>query len=259
MERLLWRSSPLKLPMISEIRLRKRKGRLSRLSGRKPSSYYIIGFLSINNHSFLLGSSLRTATLSDYNIQKESILCLGSSYPQYILKTAARLDNDQETVGSKFFPLYDNILDYWFPPVNGYDICPYWMPDSTSDEDFIVTLVIEYKGRPFLLLEVNPPCDFRLDSGREGAINQFMELFDEVGPSNGHAERLYAISAIGERWRAGYVTKGNGSEGGHPVKGIAEVNSLKSAGPNCWNPDVTSDASWSALQKIVDTIKGYMV
>ncbi|KAH9036389.1 hypothetical protein EDB85DRAFT_2086888 [Lactarius pseudohatsudake] len=197
-------------------------------------------------------------SLSDYNIQKESIVCLGSSYPQYILKTAARLDDDQETIGSKFFPLYDNILDYWFPPAHGYDICPHWLPDSTTDEDFNVTLVIEYKERPFLLLEIKPPCDFHRDSGREGAINQIMELFDEVGPNNEHTERLYAISAIGKRWRAGYVTMGNGSEGGHPVKGIAKVNSLNSADPDCWNPDVSSDASWSALQKIADTIKGYM-
>ncbi|KAH9004719.1 hypothetical protein EDB86DRAFT_2885102 [Lactarius hatsudake] len=142
-----------------------------------------------------------------------------------------------------FFPLYDNILHHWFPPANDYDICPYWMPDSTSDEDFIVTLVIEYKQRPFLLLEVKPPCDFRRVSGREGAIYQILELFDEVGPTNEHAERLYAISAIGKRWRAGYVTKGDGSECGHPVKGVAEVNSLNSA----------------AQTKIADTIKGYMV
>ncbi|KAH9000272.1 ubiquitin-related domain-containing protein [Lactarius akahatsu] len=98
-------------------------------------------------------------SLSDYNILKESILYLGlgGSYPQYILKTAARLDDDQETIESKFFPLYDNILHYWFPPVNGYEIFPHWMPDNTRDEDFNVTLVIEYKGRPFLLLEVKPP------------------------------------------------------------------------------------------------------
>ncbi|KAH9004676.1 hypothetical protein EDB86DRAFT_2884851 [Lactarius hatsudake] len=197
-------------------------------------------------------------SLSDYNFQKESILYLGGSYPQYILKTAARLDDDQETIRSKFFPLYDDILHYWFPPVNGYVICPHWMPDDTIDENFNVTLVIEYKERPFLLLEVKPPCDFRLGSGREGAINQIIGLFDEVGPTNEHAERLYAISAIGKRWRAGYVTKGNGSEGGHPVKGVSKVNSLNSANPDCWNPDITSDASWSALQKIVDTIKGYM-
>ncbi|KAH9072092.1 hypothetical protein EDB83DRAFT_2361116 [Lactarius deliciosus] len=180
-----------------------------------------------------------------------------SSYPQYILKSAARLNNDQETVGSKYFSLYGKILDYWFPPVNGYDICPHWTPDYTNSEEFNVTFVIEYKQRPFLLLEVKPSCDFHRDLGREGAINQIHELFDEVGPTNKHAERLYGISAIGKRWRAGYVTKGNGSEGGggHPVRGVAEVDSLTSADPNCWNPNVTSDASWSALQKSLTRLK----
>ncbi|KAH9066674.1 hypothetical protein EDB87DRAFT_448862 [Lactarius vividus] len=198
-------------------------------------------------------------THSNYNIQKESILHLDSSCPKYIFKAAARLNVDQETIGSKFFPLYDNTLDYRFPPANGYDICPHWMPDSTSDEDFNVTLAIGYKERPFLLLEIKPTCDFHLDSGKEGAINQIIDLFDEIGPNNEHIERLYAISAIGKRWRVGYVVKGHGSESGHPVDGVAKANSLKSAGPNCWNPDVTSDASWSALQEIVDMIKGYMV
>jgi hypothetical protein len=51
--------------------------------------------------------------------------------------------------------------------------------------------------------------------------------------------------------------KGEGSESAQPVKGIA-ANSLKSAHPECWNPDITSDTSWAALQVIVETIKGYV-
>jgi hypothetical protein len=69
---------------------------------------------------------------------------------------------------------------------------------------------------------------------------------------------LYAISAFGKRWRACFALKGNGSEGGRAVKGVAEVNSLKSGKPGCWNPDITSDTSWEALQSIVETIKGYV-
>jgi hypothetical protein len=42
------------------------------------------------------------------------------------------------------------------------------------------------------------------------------------------------------------------------VRGVAKVNSLKSADQNCWNADITSDASWAALQIIVDMIKGYV-
>jgi len=49
-----------------------------------------------------------------------------------------------------------------------------------------------------------------------------------------------------------------GSESGRPVKGIAAKNSLKSADVECWDPDITSDASWAALQNIVETIKGYV-
>jgi hypothetical protein len=53
--------------------------------------------------------------------------------------------------------------------------------------------------------------------------------------------------------------KGKGSEGGgQPVKGVAVKNSLRSAHPKYWNPDITSNASWVALRDIVETIKGYV-
>ena len=50
----------------------------------------------------------------------------GGGFPQYILTKAVELNNDQETVESKFYPLYDKILNYWFPPADGYDVCPQW-------------------------------------------------------------------------------------------------------------------------------------
>ncbi len=179
-------------------------------------------------------------------------------YPDYILKKAVELNNDHETVESKYYPLYDKILNYWFPAVEGYDVSPQWtIPNSRKSVDFTITFVIEHYQRPLLLLEVKPPSDFHLDSGRVPAIFQIIQHLDDIGPTNQHTDRLYAISAIGKRWRAVYVTKGNGSSGGHPVRGITTLDSLKSAEPNCWNEDITSNASWDALQGIVTTIKGY--
>ena len=107
-------------------------------------------------------------------------------------------------------------------------------------------------------MEIKPPSDFQLDSGRAAAIDQVINCLDEIGPNNLHADWLYAISAIGKRWRACYALKGQSSKGGQPVKGIAAKNSLRSANAECWNPDITSDASWAALQSIVETIKGYV-
>ena len=158
----------------------------------------------------------------------------------------------------KFYPLYNSILLHCFPPSEGYDVCPKWsIPDSSIANDSI-TFVIEYNERPFLLVEIKPPLDFQSDSGRNAAITQVMQRLDEIGPKNMHADRLYAISSIGKRWRACYALQGSGSRGGQPVRGIATVNSLRSARPECWNPDITSDASWAALQSIVVKIKHYM-
>ena len=75
---------------------------------------------------------------------------------------------------------------------------------------------------------------------------------------NQYAERLYAISAVGKRWRAWYTLMGHGGEAGRPVKGIATPNSYRSSRRECWNLDITSDTSWVALQGIVETIKGYV-
>jgi len=67
-----------------------------------------------------------------------------------------------------------------------------------------------------------------LDSGRDAAIVQVIQRLDEIGPNNQHSDRLYAISAIGKRWRASYALKGRGSKGGQLVKVVAEAKSLRS-------------------------------
>ena len=189
-----------------------------------------------------------------------SPFCLrGGAYPQYILTKAAELNDDNEIVEMAFYPLFDKILNYWFPPTDGYDVCPQWfIPDSGKSNDFTIAFVVEHNRHPLLLVEIKRPSDFRFESGRINAFFQVIQRLDEVGPSNQYADRLYAISAIGKRWRACYALKGESSESGRPVMGIAAKTSFKSAHTECWNPDITSDTSWAALQSIVETIKGYV-
>ena len=168
---------------------------------------------------------------------------------------AQELNNDQEYIESKFYPLYDKILNYWFPPADGYDVSPQWtIPNIRRSVDFTITFVIEYHQRPLLL---KPPSDFHVESGREAAVIQVIQRLDEIGPTN-HLDRLYAISAVGKNWRACYALKGKDSKDGQPVQGVANTASLRSADPDCWNPDITSDESFTALQGIVETIKGYV-
>jgi hypothetical protein len=188
----------------------------------------------------------------------------GGGYPQYILTKAARpeLNNCNDSTEQKFFPLYDKILNYWFPSAEGYDVCPLWSIPGSQRLDgygFPISYVVEHLDHPLLLVEIKPPSDFQSDLGRDLAISQVITHLDEIGPNNLHADRLYAISAIGKRWRACYTLKGKGIECGWPVRGVAIKNSLKSAHPECWNLDITSNASWTALQSIVKIIKGYVV
>lgn len=203
---------------------------------------------------------LRTFCIKPYSIRLTLIICLvlcGDGYPRYILTKAAELNDDNGE--SEFYPLYNKVLNYWFPSEERYDVCPRWgIPGSGRSVDFTIDFVIERHQRPLLLVEIQPPSAFQSHSGRDIAITQAIRRLDEVGPENQHADRLYVISAIGKGWRAGYTLEGNGSEAGQPVKDVAEADSLSSANPECWNPDITSDASWVVLKSIVETIKGYV-
>ena len=211
-----------------------------------------------------LGMSLHTDNVMHSTIDFDPLLCLalrlhGGAYPQYILTYANALNNDNETVKNQFFGLYNGLLFFWFPTDEGYAICPKWLiPNCERPEDCIINFVIEHNGHPLLLIDIKPPSDFHLDSGRNLAISQVIANLDEIGPTNLYADRLYAISAFGKRWRACYALRGSDGKNGQPVKGVAERTSLLSARPECWNPDITSNASWEALKGIVETIKGYV-
>ena len=170
--------------------------------------------------------------------------------------STTHLIDEHETVNSYSWGLWNKILRYWFPAAKPLDVSLYWITPHTTKDRRISFVIHRSMEPPLLIVEVKPPYDFHVDQKREAAITQITERLDVIGPTNLYP-RLYAISAIGKRWRVSYVAKGKGSKGGQPVKGIAAVNSLRSADQDCWNPDVTSVSSWEALRRIVATIKGY--
>lgn len=150
-------------------------------------------------------------------------------------------------------------MNYWFPSAEYFDVCPKWsIPNCEGAEDSSIDFVVEHYGHPILLVEIQAPSDFQFVLGRTLAISQVIAHLDEIGPTNQHADRLYAISAMGKRWRACYANRGGSGEEGQPVEGIAVKTSLQSSSQECWNSDITSNESWVALQGIVETIKGYV-
>ncbi|KAL4072443.1 hypothetical protein V8B97DRAFT_2006861 [Scleroderma yunnanense] len=201
--------------------------------------------------------------LSGYGIRDGSKLDLllrplEERYPEYILTRAALTNNENETQPKKVYLLYGYILYYWFPSKEYFDLCPWGSPSLRlfkSGSNF--SFVVKYHGHPLLFLNIKAPSDFPLEGGRRRALAQVSSFLDEVGPTNTYAERLYAISAIGKRWRACWIGKGSTSERAEPVGGVALSHSLKSDNPDCWNPDISSDESFVALQAIVETIKSY--
>lgn len=135
-------------------------------------------------------------------------LCGGAGYPQY--KAAELNNNNNETIETKYYPLYDKILNYWFPPTEGYDVSPQWsIPDTTKTVDFTITFVIEHHQQPLLLVEIKPPSDFKLDSGRDAAVIQVSMrlgqtistqidcmLFLRLRKSGGHVTPIREMAAM---------------------------------------------------------------
>ncbi|KAF8809735.1 hypothetical protein BYT27DRAFT_7093829, partial [Phlegmacium glaucopus] len=67
-------------------------------------------------------------------------------------------------IKSKFYPLDDMILNYWFPPTQGYNVCPKWpIPDSRKTINFIIRVLKPLtitNQQPLLLVGIKPPSDF---------------------------------------------------------------------------------------------------
>lgn len=107
-------------------------------------------------------------------------------------------------------------------------------------------------------MEIKPPAAAELESSRAEALYQIINRLDEVGPTNTHIDRLYAISALGKKWRACYALKGTGSSSGRSVAIAGCPNSLSGHDVENWADDITSQDSFDAMEKIVTTIKGYL-
>lgn len=175
------------------------------------------------------------------------------------MKKATALNNDNETIESLYYPLYDKLLNLWFPASEDFDVAPQWtIPGSKKSVDFAVTFAIQFQEKPILLVEVKPPSAVAVESTRMEAIAQVLSLLDEVGPTNTSLDRLYAISALGKRWRACYATKGSTSQSGRSVAITGSSNTLRGHEVENWAPDIVSEESFNAMNEIVNTIKGYL-
>ncbi|KAN0137157.1 hypothetical protein V8E53_005154 [Lactarius tabidus] len=178
-------------------------------------------------------------------------------YADHILE-ATESHNDDETNENLYYPFYDKLLNHLFPG-DHYDVCPQWqIPNTRFTVDFTVRVRNDPGNLPLLLVEIKPPSHFHSVSRRRYAMEQVIRRLDQVGPTNQHAQRLYAISAIGLRWRASYARMNNGSRNGRGVRNIAAISSLRSAALGCWSPNITSEPSFIALQNIVEIIGGYV-
>jgi hypothetical protein len=122
-------------------------------------------------------------------------------WPAHIRRKSDRL-TDNETIENKFYPLYGDILNEFFPR-DRFSICPqYATPVAQTGGvgaiHFTVTYVVEALDLDSVvfLLEINPPTHLPILSARKEADKQVRQRFGQIA----HLVKiptLYGISAIG--------------------------------------------------------------
>jgi hypothetical protein len=106
-------------------------------------------------------------------------------WPAHIVQKSSRL-LDTEMIESKFYPLYDDILNECFPRTI-FSISPQYATPLTQTGgvgaiDFAITYVIEALNidSPVFFIEVKPPTHLPIILARKDAENQVRRRFGEI-------------------------------------------------------------------------------
>lgn len=169
--------------------------------------------------------------------------------------------NENHSIEFFYYPLVGMMLREIFTEQR-YIICPQW-PVQRNGRLETIDFVVRAQGQPWaqpplLLVEIKAPDHFHTQSGREAAVTQIMERLNTIGPTVHYAERLYAISIIGIRWRAYYTPSERGSQYARSVRRVTATSSVRSSAEKFWNENITAGPSFLVLRRIERTIRRYL-
>jgi hypothetical protein len=158
-------------------------------------------------------------------------------------------DNPNKTT---FFPIWRDILSYWFPSEHGFEIVQDWeipIPSSVDPEPLPLrcTFAVLNDGRPLVLLQIRGTLDNANDIARQWGRAAADKQFDRVVSGPFPPPTLCVISAMGLKWNAFLRPADMTSAEVQSVRGYDWLGE--------WEEDVTSMVSFESLGYCFDAIK----
>jgi len=118
-------------------------------------------------------------------------------WPQYILDAFASIPPGS-TQESDYYAPYDALLNYLFPPPDGFLISPqHREPDMNDSVDLTVIYLVMLKRHVVFFLEVKPSGHITHAGSRARADRQVRQRYLDVFESS--APVLHSLSALGTR------------------------------------------------------------
>ncbi|KAF9445298.1 hypothetical protein P691DRAFT_805896 [Macrolepiota fuliginosa MF-IS2] len=175
-----------------------------------------------------------------------------AAYPEYIHDTMAYV-SDLPLARRNFYPLWNYLLEYWFPSTQGFEITQDWDPKTSSfgglpprpKPSYAVFDVVS-PTEPFLFVHIHntmPVNDFL----RRQAKITMEETFETLRACSFCAgfKALCAVSAVGARW-------------GMVVREPEWLENENGGGGDCvgeWEGDATSPESYRVMGYCFEEIK----
>jgi len=183
---------------------------------------------------------------------QRTLLLPDAAYPEYIHDTMAYV-SDLPLARRNFYPLWNYLLEYWFPSTQGFEIIQGWDPKTSSFDALPSRPKPSYAvfdavspTEPFLFVHIHNTMPVNDFSRRQAKITMG-ETFETLRACSFCAgfKTLCVVSAIGARW--GMVARDPGW-----------LESENRGGGDCvgeWEEDVTSPESYRVMGYCFEEMK----
>ncbi|KAG2002624.1 hypothetical protein CC2G_004794 [Coprinopsis cinerea AmutBmut pab1-1] len=179
----------------------------------------------------------------------------------------------------RFYPIWREILEYWFPPDQGFDIRQDWQIPALEDGGFdarrkalYASLAVLYAGSPIILVQLHPPASSKPyeRSPRSNASGPYLHspekmykygnmLFRRASLWSAHSS-MCVISAAGLYW-SGFLRFTDATYEDREEL-FDEENELEAGCGTIddwvgeWDEKVTSPGSYLAFKELFAIVKG---
>lgn len=205
--------------------------------------------------------------IADMRLQR-TLLRSDAEYPDYIRDTLTYI-SESPPARTNYYPLWNHVLEYWFPPTEGFDIVQDWDPSKASfgphhiveaqlqnnaevlqrtNPSFAVFDVM-FPTQPFLCVKVLNalPVDEFVKLRAQVALEETFETLSVCSAASAGLKPICVVSAVGAKW--GMVVR---------QPGWLQTDPGMQVGNDCvgeWEEDVTSPESFKVMGYYFEEMK----